>query len=383
MTADKKKLCSTPLTLALAFGLILSLSPHSSCTDPGRDKETELDLWIGQMLMVGFRGTELEEDSDFVRQLRQYHIGGTILFDYDVPSKTPLRNIVSREQVAQLTSFLQEQVEIPLLIGVDQEGGRIARFKEARGFPATTSQKVLGALDQEDQTRQNARTIGKLLQSVGININFAPVLDLEVNPENPIIAQLERSFGADPELVVRHARWTIEELHRAGVLSGVKHFPGHGSSRGDSHLGLPDVSEVWSDNELEPFRRLIAENLPDVVMTAHLFNSNWDLEYPATLSHNVVTGLLREFLGFQGVVVSDDMQMAAIVKNFSFEKSIELAILAGVDILVIGNNQDYDPRAAEEAFKVVRKLVEDGKIARWRILESYERITRLKEKLGR
>ena len=258
------------------------------------------------------------------------------------PTQSPVRNIVSPQQVRELTAQLQAVAGTLLLIAIDQEGGQIARLKARHGFSATPSQAELGRLDDEQETRSSAREVGALLADLGINLNFAPVLDLAVNPDNPIIAALERSYGADPDRVERHARWTIQEFHRAGVLSAVKHFPGHGASKEDSHLGLPDVTHLWSETELEPFSSLIGEQLPDVVMMAHLYNAQWDETYPATLSSAVITGMLRQQLGFEGVVVSDDMTMGAIVQNYSLEESIELAVKAGVDILLFGNNSSYD-----------------------------------------
>jgi beta-N-acetylhexosaminidase len=306
------------------------------------------------------------------------------LFDRDVPTRSPLRNIVSPQQVQKLTAQLRAVAEVPLLIAIDQEGGQIARLKARHGFSATPSQAQLGRWDDQERTRSSAREVGELLASLGINLNFAPVLDLAVNPDNPIIAALERSYGAEPDRVERHARWTIQEFHRAGVLSAVKHFPGHGASKEDSHLGLPDVTHLWSETELEPFSALLSEQLPDLVMMAHLYSAQWDETYPATLSDAVITGMLRQQLGFEGVVVSDDMKMGAIAQNYSLEESIELAVKAGVDILLFGNNSSsYDPQIAQKAVNILRDLVESGTLSRDRIEQSYQRISDLKGKLNK
>ncbi len=361
-----------------ALLLILLLT---ACGQPPAEPTPQLDLWLGQMLMVGFRGTRLEAGDPFLDQVRDLKLGGVIYFDRDVPSGSPLRNIESADQLKRLTETLQSVAVAPLLVAIDQEGGRVARLKPERGFPQSLSQAKLGELNDEEATRAHARSMADALASVGVNLNFAPVLDLAVHPENPVIAALERSYGADPDLVARHARWTIEELHAKGILVGVKHFPGHGSSRSDSHLGLPDVTDYWSDLELKPFHRLISDGQVDIVMTAHLFNSRWDTTYPATLSPAVISGVLRDELGFEGVVVSDDLQMAAISENFTFEKSLVLAVLAGLDILVLSNNQQYDPEIAPRALRVLREAVERGEIPVVRLRESYERIRRLKEGL--
>jgi len=369
-----------PLLLTIALVLIVGSSLLSCLGTP--EEEDPLDLWIGQMLMVGFRGTELQ-GNPFLRTLRDLNLGGVILFDRDVPTQSPIRNIVSPQQVQILIAQLQTLSEVRLLIAIDQEGGRIARLKARHGFSTTPSQAELGRLDDEKETRSSAREVGELLVDLGINVNFAPVLDLAVNPDNPIIAALERSYGADADLVERHARWTIEEFHRAGLLSAVKHFPGHGASKEDSHLGLPDVTNLWSETELEPFSTLISEQLPDLVMMAHLYNAEWDETYPATLSSAVITGILRQQLGFEGVVVSDDMKMGAIAQNYSLEESIELAVKAGVDILLFGNNSSsYDPQIARKAFDILKDLVERGTLSRDRIQQSYQRISNLKGKIN-
>ena len=370
------------LLLIIAFGLFQGASLLSCLGTP--EKEDRLDLWIGQMLMVGFRGTDLKQGDSFLQAVRDLHLGGVVLFDRDVPTRSPVRNVVSPQQVQTLTAQLQAVAEVPLLIAIDQEGGQIARLKARHGFSATPSQAELGRWDDQERTRSSAREVGALLASLGINLNFAPVLDLAVNPDNPIIAALERSYGTDPDRVERHARWTIEEFHRAGLLSAVKHFPGHWASKQDSHLGLPDVTHLWSETELEPFRSLLSEQLPDLVMMAHLYNAQWDETYPATLSSAVITGMLRQQLGFEGVVVSDDMKMGAIAQNYSLEESIELAVKAGVDILLFGNNSSsYDPQIAQKAVDILRDLVESGTLSRDRIEQSYQRIEDLKNKLNK
>jgi beta-N-acetylhexosaminidase len=378
-----------PIMRFFLSGLLILLISCTAFT-PGRAEtesmenragNQELDLWIGQMLMVGFRGTELNEGDPFLEVVRDFHLGGVILFDYDVPAQAPVRNISSSLQLSRLTTQLQAAARVPLLIAIDQEGGRVARLKEKHGFPATLSAAELGLRNEESLTRSSAREIANTLVELGINLNFAPVLDLASNPENPIIAALGRSYGPDSDQVLRHGRWTIEEFHKKGLLSAVKHFPGHGSSRDDSHLGLPDVTLQWNPGELEPFRRLIQEQLPDLVMTAHLFNSNWDREYPATLSREVVNTMLREDLGFGGVIISDDMQMGAIVENYTLEKGIQRAVEAGIDILLFANNSSYDPEIASRAFNILRDLVNRGALSPDRIQESYLRILKLKENL--
>lgn len=341
-----------------------------------------LDVQIGQMLLVGFRGLEVADDHPLARDLRECHLGGVVLFDQEMADGTGReRNIRSPEQVAALTVRLQSLAGISLLIAIDQEGGRVNRLKPAYGFPETFSQEELGARDDVESTRAHARMVASTLKAAGLNLNLAPVVDLDCNPDNPIIKGKKRSFSADPERVAAHALAHIEAHRELGVLTCPKHFPGHGSARGDTHLGLVDVTGTWSERELIPFERLIAADLCDMVMSAHVFNSRLDPAHPATLSPAVLTGLLRGRLGFAGVVASDDMEMKAISAQYGLERAVELALLAGVDLLCFGNNLAHDPDIGRKAHGIIRRLVESGRVPGGRVVESAARIARLKEKL--
>ncbi len=340
-----------------------------------------LDLMIAQMVMVGFRGLTLTADNPIVQDIRERQIGGVFLFDYDVPTSSFGRNIQSPSQVRALTTEIQNLASLPMLIGIDQEGGRVARLKESAGFPATVSAQYLGAANDLNLTRQYAEQTAALLADLGLNLNLAPVVDLNRNPQNPVIGKLERSFSADPVIVTRHALEVLDALHRRGVLGTLKHFPGHGSSTDDSHLGNTDVTGTWSPEELEPYRKIIAAGQADVVMTAHIFNANLDSVYPATLSRPIVTGLLREELGYDGVVMSDDLQMGAIRRYYGLETAIRLALEAGVDILALANNLEFAPDLAARAIAVVRQLMQDGAVTETRIHQSYARIQQLKNRL--
>ncbi|RLB66095.1 MAG: glycoside hydrolase family 3, partial [Deltaproteobacteria bacterium] len=216
----------------------------------------------------------------------------------------------------------------------------------------------------------------------GITLNFAPVVDLNINPNNPVIGKLERSFSADPQVVTRMALAFIRAHHVLGIRCTLKHFPGHGSSSTDSHLGFVDVTKTWSPVELEPYKNIIGAGMADAIMTAHVFNAKLDEDYPATLSKRVITGLLREKLGYGGVIISDDMQMGAIRKYYGFEQAIRLAIDAGVDILIVANNTIFDKTAIPRAISIIRTLVKQGKISVPRIEASYRRIHALKQPIS-
>jgi beta-N-acetylhexosaminidase len=364
-------------TLVAALLLLLQLAPLPAGAAQQPDS---LAVKIGQMLMIGFRGLSITEAPGIVVDIRKHHIGGVVLFDYDVPTKSPVRNISSPEQLSKLTLELTGLSEIPLLIAIDQEGGKVNRLKSSKGFPPSVSAAHLGALDNRDSTTRAALGTAATLKKMHIPMNLAPVVDLNVNPDNPVIGKLGRSFSADPKIVTRHATLTANALRQEGVIPTLKHFPGHGSSSTDTHKDFTDVTESWKQEELDPYRTMIAAGYSDAVMTAHVFNAKLDSLYPATLSKKVLDGILRNKLGFRGVIVSDDMQMKAISDHYGLEEAIRLALDAGVDILLFGNNTAYDPDITEKATKIIHKLVKNGTLDNSRIDRSYRRIMALKER---
>lgn len=367
--------------LGLAAAMLGACGP--SPPPPPTPKPTPLAVKIGQMIVVGFQGLTVDDDHPIVQDIRQRHIGGVVLFDYDAPSGSSVRNIESPKQVKALVAALQRAAPRPLLVAIDQEGGKICRLKERFGFPATVSHQFLGTKDDLALTREHAGSIAHTLRLLGINLNLAPVVDLNLNPDNPIIGKLERSFSADPAIVIRHARAFIRAHHDRGVRCALKHFPGHGSSTGDSHHGLTDVSDTWQRIELEPYRALIEAGLADAIMTAHVFNANLDPKHPATLSQATIDTLLRQELGYDGVAISDALEMGAISKHYGFESAVEMAVQAGVDVLVFANNTRDGPDiyAATRAITQIQQLVEEGKVETERIDRSYRRIQRLKKRL--
>jgi len=359
-------------------------SPTSRGSRGGRDYPPgDLDVKIGQMILAGFRGYTLKDKNPIVADLEDRRLAGVVLFDYDVALGKYKRNIKSPKQLQELDAELLDATPIPpLLISVDQEGGRVSRLKPAYGFPPSYSPQHLGELNDPDFTYACAETTAQTLKSVDINLNLAPVVDLNVNPTNPIIGKYERSFSADPDVVTTHALKVIEAHHEQGVLTTLKHFPGHGSSTGDSHLGFVDVTDTWDPVELVPFGNIIQAGMCDVVMTAHIFNADLDPDYPATLSQSTITGILRDQLGWNGVVISDDMGMGAIADHYGFEDAVRLSVLAGVDILAFANNSaTFDPTIPARAIATIKGLVEEGTITEARIDESYRRIMSLKARL--
>jgi beta-N-acetylhexosaminidase len=338
---------------------------------------------LGQLLNVGFRGSRPADCALIVRDVREHHVGAVVLFDQEMADGSARRrNIESPDQVRELLAFLQSHATVPLLTSIDQEGGRVNRLKPDYGFPPSVSHEELGRLDQPDETYRRAAQTAATLHSVGLNWNLAPVVDLDAQPDNPIIKGKRRSFSADPEAVARHAAAFVRAHRDRGVLTCAKHFPGHGSARGDTHLGLVDVTATWHERELLPFQRLIEAGLCDAIMSAHVFNAALDPDRPATLSRAVITGLLRERLGFDGVISSDDLEMRAISSQYGLGNSVPLAIEAGLDLLCFGNNLTYDPDIVPRVLAILERAVTTGRLSEARIDASYRRVLALKRRAG-
>ena len=348
-----------------------------SASDMQGDRVT-IEKKIGQMLIAGFRGLEAKPAMPFIEDLQAFHLGGVILYDRDVMTGSPVRNIKSPQQVTDLIAGLQAASEIPLLVTIDQEGGLVDRLKPDRGFPPSLSASYLGGKNDLNLTRRHAGAMASSLAQIGVNLNLAPVVDLNVNPNNPIIGQRKRSFSDDPTIVTAHAEAFIEAHHEHKVLCCLKHFPGHGSSAADSHLGFTEVTDSWTPNELIPYTSLIKSRHADSVMISHVFHERLEPEYPATLSRRIITGMLRQEMGYEGVVISDDLQMGAISKHYGFESALRNAINAGTDLITLGNNQLFEEGLIGRAFTLIMGMVEDGRIRVERIEEAYSRVRKLK-----
>lgn len=337
---------------------------------------SDLRTMIGGMIVAGFRGTELAESNHIIKDIKNHHIAGVVLFDYDTPTRKYDRNIKSPGQLRRLTDQLHA-LDPELIIGIDQEGGMVSRLKERYGFPPTISAQKLGALDDTLKTRAAAAAMAHTLAQMGIDIDFAPCVDLNVNPACPVIGAVERSFGSNPATIVRHAAIFLDELQKAGVKGCLKHFPGHGSSTKDTHLAAADVTATWSERELEPFVKLF-EKAP-LIMTSHIFNARLDPAMPATMSRAILTDLLRNKLGYQGVIITDDLGMAAMVDNYSLEEILVHAVNAGADLLCLGNNgTSYDPALVGKAIDIIERAVNEGRIPRSRIEQANKRVAQIR-----
>lgn len=357
-------------------------SPTSGATTrPSGDRATDeaaLRRKVASLLVVGFRGERLNGDDWIIKAVRD-GLGGVILFDRDLETET-VRNIRSPDQVTALVKTLKEASPGRLIVSIDQEGGRTSRLRPSNGFPATKSQAEIGAQNSPAVTTEWARGLVDSLTRIGITLNYAPVVDLNVNPESRAIGKLDRSFSADPAVVVSNASEEIRVHRAAGVKTSLKHFPGSGSAAGNTDFEVVDVGSTWKPRELEPFERLIRAGLADSVMAAHVLNKQLDPTYPASLSPAVVTDLLRRRLGWQGPVVSDDMQAVAITRRYGSEEAVALGLRAGLDLLVFANQQVYDPDVVDKTLDTVVGLVRSGRLTEARIDESVARVDTLRPK---
>ena len=326
---------------------------------------------IGQLLVVGFRGLAASKTSPVGRAIAAGELGGIVLFD---------RNIASPDQVADLTDGLAQLAPAasPLLVALDQEGGRVARLGPSRGFPAVPSQKSVGARD-EAYAAIVYNAMATTLSDARINLNLAPVVDLNVNATSPAIGALDRSFSADPAVVSAMARAAIRAHHGHGVLTTIKHFPGLGSAVANTDVAVADVSKTWRDTELQPYRDLVGGDA-DCVMVGHMINKGLDPKYPASLSHATVDVLLRGDLGWQGPVVTDDLQAAAITRRYKRADAIAGALGAGVDLLLFGS-AGSDPTFYTALVDSIEALVASGEIEEARIDESVARVALLRAQL--
>jgi beta-N-acetylhexosaminidase len=321
---------------------------------------SELDVLAHGVLLPGFAGTR--DLPDWLPARLERGLGGVVLF---------ARNCIDDEQVARLVSLLRAH-RPDLLVAIDEEGGDVTRLDAARGSPYPGA-LVLGVADDVDATAATAESIAVRLDGLGIDWNFAPVADVNTNPRNPVIGV--RSFGADPALVARHVGAFVTGTQGAGIVSCVKHFPGHGDTAQDSHLDLPVVSAdlaTLRESALVPFRAAVDAGARSV-MTAHLLVPALDPDLPSTLSAAAVHGLLREELGFSGAVVSDALEMAGVAATFGVARAAVMALSAGCDVLCLGGEADMEP-LVEAASSAIVAAVRSGELSQTRLREAVARV---------
>ena len=353
-----------------SFLFIFSFSIHAQSPSPD-----SLKIKIGQMILIGYPGPSVDEK--VLTEIKSGKVGSIILFEKNVPKTN------SYIALKRMTWAYQQAAPIPLFICIDQEGGLVNRLKDKYGFPKSITATQMGKAGSLDTVRLYGEATASTLAGLGLNVNFAPCVDLASNPSN-FIARAGRPFSSNEDSVALLAKEFILQHRKYNVVTSLKHFPGHGSANSDTHFGLADVTQTWEDKELVPYKNLIDQGLVDAVMTAHIVNKNLDPQgNPGTLSKPILTDLLRNKLGFNGVVFSDDMQMHAISKNYSLEKTVKLAIQAGVDIMCFSNNiSGSDERTVDVIHKIINSLIEKGEISEERIDQSFKRIMSLKRQRG-
>jgi beta-N-acetylhexosaminidase len=325
------------------------------------------------MIVVGFRGTTIKPDAPIADALRA-GLGGVILFDRDGGTGKPPRNIKSPDQLAALTAEIRRLASGPVLVSIDQEGGRVARLGPQNGFRATRSQASIGRTDDPAVGRAAGSSMGRTMRTAGIDLDLAPVVDVDVDPRNPAIGALDRSFSADPAVVGAMAAAEIEGLHGEGIRAAIKHFPGLGSARANTDFDRVDVTGTWTRAELEPYQTLFGLGLPDVVMVGHILDRDLDPDRLASLSPAIVSGLLRQELGWRGPVMTDDLGAVAITATVSREEAIAQAIEAGDDLLLFANQAHYERGLAQEVIDTIVDLVVGGRIAESRLDASLARL---------
>jgi beta-N-acetylhexosaminidase len=351
-------------------GPLLSDGPH-----PDRQLEI-LSRKIGQLLMIGFVGTEPSEPAPrrIAAMIAARELGGVILFGDNV------RN--PRQLQALTAGFVAAGGATPPLVAVDQEGGGIQRLTRRKGFQALPSARTMGRKPLCEAEALYRRTATELA-AMGINLNFGPVVDLDINPRNPAIGKLARSYDRDPERVLAYADAFITGHEAAGVLTVAKHFPGHGSAARDPHIAIVDIADVWEPVELSPFAALAAGGRLPMVMVGHLIHPRFsDGDRPTSLSRRAITEVLRDRLGFDGVVVTDDLGMDAVARRYRPEETAVLAIRAGADLLIFAHAETERPGTIARIVATVAAAVAAGRLPERRVEEAYERLHAVRTALG-
>lgn len=291
-------------------------------------------------------------------------------------------NVRSRKDLLVMTDRVRKcRCKFKPLIAIDEEGGEVERLTDAIGFRSSPSAAAVALLRDEMQAAKVFDQIASDVKAAGFNLNLAPVVDLDINPANPVIGALGRSYSSAPETVYRLARLFVDRHRRLNVLTSVKHFPGHGSSASDPHVGYADVTKSWTAVELVPFQLLILDGHVDMMMVGHVSSDNWG--GPASLAPSqAITSLLRKKLGYTGVVITDDLDMGAVTRsNPNFGNAIKRALLAGSDILLVSNHHTKRKRVAHVIHSAILNLLANKEVEPSRLEESFDRIRKLKSQL--
>jgi beta-N-acetylhexosaminidase len=340
-----------------------------------------LEQMAGQMIVVGFKGDDVSDASvkAVAAEIAAGDLGGVMYLKPNVKSLKAVK--------AMNAAFRAASLDLPPFITLDQEGGAVERLTSAVGFDEMPNAETIAANDSPSQAEAAYAKMARAVADEGFTVNFGPVADLNVNPNNQIIAKYGRSFGKSAKTVTAYDEAFIQAHHEAGLLTSLKHFPGHGSSTADSHEGFVDISKTWSPTELDPYKALFADGYADFVMVGHLYHKDYagdgTVKLPASLSPQWIDGVLRGELKFQGVVISDDLEMGAIRKQFDLHDTVVRAVNAGVDVLLFSNTAKYSPDLADKVRTVLVAEAEADPTFKAKIEASYARIVALKGRIGR
>ena len=347
---------------------IRNILTPTKIVDSIKDKinEMTLDEKIGQMIISGVNGYAIDDNTK--KMIQNDHVGGFIIFGQNVEDAKQLLKLINSLKTTNSIN------KIPLFLSIDQEGGRVSRMPaEFKGLPTS---KAIGRVNNSDFSYRIGGIISEELNLFGFNMDFAPVLDINSNPNNHVIG--DRSFGTNPDIVAKLAIQTIKGIHSGNVISVVKHFPGHGDTSLDSHERLPSVNSDMKrleSFELIPFVQAI-NNKADMVMVAHILLPKIDPKYPASMSEIIITDILRKDLNFDGVVITDDITMGAITNNYNIRDAAIKSVNAGIDIILVCHGYDNE-RAVIDA---LMQAVQRGQITEDRVNQSVYRILKLKQK---
>ncbi len=340
-----------------------------------------LEQMAGQMIIVGFKGADAGDATvkALAAEIGAGTLGGVMYLKPNVKSLGAVK--------AMNAAFRAASPDLPPFLTLDQEGGAVERLTSAVGFAEMPNAQTVAADDSPAQAEAAYAKMARGIANEGFTVNFGPVADLNINPNNQVIAKYGRSFGKSGKTVTTYDEAFIAAHHDAGLLTALKHFPGHGSSTADSHEGFVDISKTWSPTELAPYQALFANGYDDFVMVGHLYHKDYDgdgaLKLPASLSPDWIDGVLRDQLKFSGVVISDDLEMGAIRKQFDLHDTVVRAVNAGVDVLLFSNTAAYDPKLQDRVRGILVAEAEADPTFRARIEASYARIVAMKGRIGK
>ncbi len=357
--------------ICLALAALLFISSAEAQT---------LEQMAGQMIVVGFQGDDASDKSvkAITAEIASGDLGGVMYLKPNVKSLKAVK--------AMNAAFRAASPQLPPFITLDQEGGAVERLTSAVGFTELPNAETIAANDSPAEAEVVYAKMAKAVADLGFTVNFGPVADLNVNPNNQVIAKFGRAYGKTGKTVAAYDEAFITAHHAAGLLTSLKHFPGHGSSTADSHEGFVDITKTWSPSELDPYKALIGAGYADFVMIGHLYNKDYagqgSVKLPASLSPEWIDGVLRGQLKFAGVVISDDLEMGAIRKQFDLHDTVVRAVNAGVDVLLFSNTAAYSPALADKVRKILVDEANADPSFAARIEASHARIVALKGRIG-